>query len=513
MTRLFIGHKPGVGGVVKVMKNDGDDPLTTPNTDYGKYLFNSETSKIGYLKGLPTISFGGRAEGDYFYPGGTGWSNCLDAIGSWGNFEQHNYYTGRHIGKGDWPAIGEFRPSGSLGTEIEGPIVKYNQTDNDFDNWVGLNEAYPTYRCFMSQRAVRRYTAQDYSAPIVYSERLYSTNDPANEAFNSGTLSIFDLPADNRALPSHPTAGAGSRNTLITPSIVRIAKSGASEGAGGDSVIIDSNAIPLKIVRAGEVVIPAGSSVNITVPVTLGPDSYMDYMVWRDGTACTVPQALNVGNVGSQRLGLKYTIYSTYVRLRNTDSSALRVRYAIFWDDLSTTSGGSAVMRTITGNNVQIKRPGSSDSSPGSGDIMLDTRFAYFPILAEGWFDWNDMSTGSRVSQAYGERGYRVNYNAGGLKPFVKYYVDFRGPGSGSNVGARNPVSKIMRSTRSTSWNGRQTSDGTVAYVTDSYTTFHMSRDNPWYLTMGNPGVNEQYSANFKAWAIRYYIFGIPASL
>jgi len=507
MTRLFIGHKPGVGGVVKVMKNDGDDPLTTPNTDYGKFLFNSETSKIGYIQKFRQVSYSGMSEGDHFVPAGSSFSSCTDAIGAWSTFQQYFYYAGRDLGR-SYGVVAEYRKLPGMGVKITGPSVEFRQNDSDSNAWCGYNISTPTYTVHVASRVSLRYTAQNYSEPIANHIDRFEPSD------GTQIFSVLDLPAWNRPLPTTGTPGSG-RNTIISPSVVRIAKGGLGEsGADRDGIIIDSDRVPMKIVRAGEVVVAGNSHVDVAMPagVTLTSTSYMDYMVWRTGTALTVPQALSAGNSNGQKFNMSYAIFANYVRIYNEDSESLTVRYMICHDDGETSTGGSKVFDTVANAYTRIKRPGSSDTAPKSRDILLDTRFAYFPILAEGYLDHSEFNE-APASLAYGENAKTINFNAGGLKPFLKYYVARWHPQTSAGF-VSEPHSKILRTDRpGDPWAGRQASDGTVALLTDSSVKFHMARGNPYRLRRGNPGNTPEYSDQEKPYGIRYYVFGIPASL
>jgi len=512
MTRLFIGYKPGVGGAVKVMRDNGDSPLATPNTNYGRFRFNSETGKTAYIKRFQPIGFDSSVgENSYkFYPSGTDKSNCYWAVWRDITLEQIEMVPGRMIGR-SYPVICEARPYVPLGTKIRGPRVLYISDGTGGGNYVGHNIGIPAswMRLRDNGFAIGGSSSRAIVADIVPSP---TSNDSWFDDDGDVLMSIIDLPADNDPIPG-PSAGApGSRNTIVRPTLVRIGVGGVNVDGGGDNILVDSTRIPVKIVRAGQVSVAAGGSTTITSPVTLTNKTFMDYMVWAGGT-CTVPQAISGANVEGQNYDMAYTIYADRVVIHNDGTNTLNIRYMICMDDdRAATSGGDIVMRTLPGGHIQMKVPGSSDTSPGPKDILLDTRFAYLPIVAEGYLSYTEF-TESPTSLAYGSAAKTINFpNDGSYVPFLKYYVKR----NGNTI--TQPWAKVIRTDApgpiARAWDNRASRDSTVAVVTNTSVKFHIARDNPYELNIdGNGNVEADNSNTDRVEGIRYYVFGIPTSL
>ena len=89
MTQIFIGNRAGYGPALRILKDDNDDPITPPATDYEKIIFDSETNKLAYLNRLVRIQW----DDTLTMPSGTGQTNGITTFypaGSGMNdFESH----------------------------------------------------------------------------------------------------------------------------------------------------------------------------------------------------------------------------------------------------------------------------------------------------------------------------------------------------------------------------------------------------------------------------------------
>ncbi|MFC6488036.1 hypothetical protein [Nitratireductor sp. GCM10026969] len=517
MSKLFIGHKPGVGGVVKVMANNADDALATPNTDYGKFLFNSETGEIAHLDHWEYAGWDGSASVGAltFYPGGSGPDECFKVIsrsGGGGDLQTVWVYPNRIINR-SYPVIAESRRAYPLGTEIEGPAARYWQTaEDEFGGRGGYNRAWMTYVTDLRSGIDG---GHNYAEPVAMrlwpDKRRGSSIDYFRSDTTPSLFTVMDLPCYTQSIPAVPAGAPGTRNTLISPTLVRVGRGGVdADTVGRDGLIIDSTRVPMKVVRAGEVVVAASGSSDVLTPVELTDRTYMDYMVWRDGQALTIPQAITNDSIGDQFFKMSYVIYGDRVRIFNRGSQTLRVRYMICADDGRTTSGGVQVFRNLPSGHQQLKRPGSSDANPLSGDILLDTRFAYPSIVSSGYLH-QDAFVESATSQAYGDRAKTVSFaNPGDFYPFVKYYVRRQG---GANGQVTEPWAAVLKSGISGIQKDIQCSDGTVALVTDTSVKFHLALGHPYRYRLDEGQIVPDHSNDDKPIGIHYYIFAIPKNL
>ncbi|KAB2692540.1 hypothetical protein, partial [Brucella intermedia] len=77
MGLFFMGWKPGVGSVLKILKYETDDPLTLANSAYNRFYFNSETQNLSYIWDKFYFSTGFNPG---VYPGSTGVNGNLYVI-------------------------------------------------------------------------------------------------------------------------------------------------------------------------------------------------------------------------------------------------------------------------------------------------------------------------------------------------------------------------------------------------------------------------------------------------
>lgn len=251
----------------------------------------------------------------------------------------------------------------------------------------------------------------------------------------------------------------------------------------------------------------------------LGANTYVDYNVGIIGSTFYWPTIMGTSPNKNYNLGLEYVINTSVnsgVTFYNTGDGSLVVRYMIYGDDDSTpTSGGNEWFRKVGDNNEhwQIKRPGSSDANPSLRDIMLDTRLAYVPILADGYFAVGDMPTTSQSPHPGREK--IVTFDPRGLRPFLKYYARRRyrtGTGSVDEPRWYSPKCAILTGYGfSNQFFGQMARDGCTAIIANNSITFRCSPDNPSYVDADTR--QPIYDLNETMMGFRYYIFGIPMSL
>lgn len=508
--RFFKGFKQGVGGVVKVMKNNNDDPLATPNNHYGKFRFNSETTKIGYILGHETL---GRIENlpggtNLFYPGGSNQNTCLTLrrrYSSSGSLQWAWYFPSRANNTSYIP-ISEYRNDVAMGEFQQGPRLYYSQIDNTFDGHIGEIRGTCTYA--MSFVKEPYMTGISYPTPVALDVPV-DTNSPVARIFT------FGLPCDDSPLPAPNKAAAGARNLIISPTMVRIAAAGASCDTNRyDDLIISSDKVPMKIAKAGQINIARNQTIAIPVDVTLSQNTYLDYMVWQSNRSPVIPIVATVYSSSAQSVGFEYAINPNNVIMKNYGDTDITVRYVIFFDDGISRSGGSKVFENLPDGHIRIKRPGSSDTNPGSKDVLLDTRRPYMPIVAEGVINSGDFKE-SATNKSFGSKSKTINFtNDGSFYPFVKLYSISRN--GNINVGSSKVLIASGRGGGG-AYHLMQHSGGAVAEVFDASVKFTISPDAPYTLEYSYRPTGDVVKAVYRDWLttdkIRYYIFAIPKEL
>ncbi|HEV7255734.1 MAG TPA: hypothetical protein VGN97_21870 [Mesorhizobium sp.] len=523
--RFAMGRKPGGGGFVRVMKNDEDDPVTTPSSDRAKFVFDSEVQKLGYLEEIFQFNYlQGYPTGWTYWPSGTNYNSAWHEM-LWqesGQIQARSLHWPRHsvfANLQSFPPIVEARviARDHLGY-YNGPRVRYTNTDEaSSGSRCGHHEGGPGWNGDLSSTVYaegsnRALFGGGWQFTL---SGLYTTSDPTNRR-TKAVAGVWDLPADSSPIPGHAASPVpGQKIVHLSRFGLRIAKGGYDvDSAPREGLILDSNKIPAKLIASGEIQVNEGASHVIALPVPVDPaTTYMDYHIKETFTSAPMchPPMLESDPGGSTHTGFRYAIGSTAVTLTNDGDRTLTIRYMIFSDDAAPwTSGGSQVLRRVSAggrDHIQIKRPGSSDAAPNMNDVVLDTRFPYLTILAEGWLGVNDLNEAPQ-SDRYGERAKTIWFEPGGLIPMVKHMVTFPG-----RISA--PVSRVLRTYgggASSPFNGKQAVVGSPAIIGPNFVKFHLAPNRPERFEFED-GTQFRTIAGDNPIGLRFYIFGVPPAL
>ncbi|RUW55622.1 hypothetical protein EOA32_00975 [Mesorhizobium sp. M1A.F.Ca.ET.072.01.1.1] len=358
----------------------------------------------------------------------------------------------------------------------------------------------------------------------------YARNTKNNLGFTDPTrylMTTFQLPRREDALPDFSTTPvSGQQVLLINPTTARLALPGRTvSDPNPDHYIFHEDKIPAKIMAAGDVTVPASGSIDIPCPLPITAFTYMDFMIKRqtDTEFWNPPFYDSIASDKSLQFRYFIDVANQKVTITNQKATALTLRYIIFADsDQIETTGGKKVL--YNGNDgttdfAQIKRPGSSDVAPNLNDIIVDTRLAYLPILAQGFLNWTaDFPTVVASPNKFkGERMTTINVNnpSPALKLYVKQSIIF--PESSHPIATRPDFHRVF--TDAASWTGRASQDSSWAMVhaDESAVDFYMAGSNP--QTANNSGgttKNQTWDGSnhdTDALGMRYYIFGIPQNL
>lgn len=540
MTQWFMGIKPGVGPVVKVMKDDADDPLTTPSTDWQKFIFDSERAyKLGYIYDIREINYSltkwPRPAADnstaiYYEPPGTNNSTALEKIwtvrdnGSVGDAGQNHVIFPEKLGFAYTPII-EGRAQTVLDSRFFGATNFYTGSDSGGGGETGYVQGRMAFTAqFRDSSLVATFGVETLSRRA-YS--LYGFGGITGEYVNARPLSlngvyrdlfaVLELPAGNEAMPTYAgTPVEGQKVLEISPTMVRMAYPGhdVAESAH-EAFIFNESRIPAKLIGSGEVQVNSGANVKVFTkrPTTLG--TYMDYMVRRTSDAMHHPAYLPSGTAKALKIQMQYVIEADGVRIYNTGDPDIVVRYMILADDDSApTTGGSKILHKGNDGSVdfiQLKRPGSSDTAPGLNEIILDTRLPYVPIVDEGWLAAGAF-TETTDSLILGTAKKTINFTNDGFLPFVKYMATW----SDGSISA--PINRILRSfnlNQAPKWDNEVAGCTTNCRVSSNKLEFYHASGRPWRTVVKTNGfgtyADPVYGASLVG--IRWYLFAIPLSL
>lgn len=528
MAGLFwVGEKPGYGIAMKVLKDAADDPLTLPNSDYDRYIFNSETSEIAYVDFITSVDIANtpwapNTNGlhSYYTPAGyaspvmharysiTGsyhkkmYTVLLENMGFsyptavlWSRFTVD---TGKYVGPQlYWTKTGDAgTPGGKYwGTYTGNPfsfcrVITLPPTADDYP---------PGYTGYLSYELMQYWPAQGFNDwPYGY------------------TVSVLDLPMDDTPLLDVPAPAPHSDpSILFSPSRVVVARAGHSvNSAEPHALIMDSDRIPVMLLASGSITVPAFGTVTVDTPLPLTQNVLIDYQVNKSGYYRCHPPFQHDGTAQAQQIIVTAEIGPSSVTFVNGNGTALELSYIIAADDDSApTSGGSKVLERLndgTQDYLRIKRPGSSDVSPGLNDIMLDSRLPTLPVVAEGVLtragDFAAVSGSPHT--LFGALRATVTFENTGFQPYVMYFCKLVNPSNGY-VSWSTP-----QTLRWVTWLGTYPPNGfgsshSLAWIQNAQVDFYISNTNIYAWGDDGNGNPFPYGGQ-KVEEIRYYVFAVP---
>lgn len=465
MTQFFMGVKPGVGPVLKILKYDTDDPLTLANNRYDRYFFNSENEKLSYIFGTASIQctfsywpfgeantnlYGNSSTSQYSVISQKNNSGAeprlsLYALGRVKNIAPNfpyipmpevrfkNLSTGRVM-------AGQRRVYNSMyiishyqfAYNIINVSYKFSRFGNDPSPWLrGISDRFTNV---MVGDWV--YKIGETAAPR-WGNGVGSTSVSSN-GNGEGVLLInnWALPANNAPMPTYQYSANKEALRLDSDGLVLTRPGYSVDGSSGiEQRIIGGSISPALCVMFGTAEnIPSWGSRFIPAPngVVLSDTATVDFMYQEVGEELFIPGYVNHPFDNDTQFNLSYSVSAAGLSIFNEGSSPMTVRYAVFNTDESPIStGGSDVLfkgNDGAGDFIQIKQPGTSDPASRPNDILVDTRFPSLQIISEGFIPLSSFSADSAESQAQlGKVAYNLPFNANGMTTYLKYTVVFNG--------------------------------------------------------------------------------------
>lgn len=449
MTQLYMGWKPNVGYVIKIVRDDNVDPLELSNDAFDQYLFNSENQNLSYAF---------TSEPFYF--------RAAELSGLASDFSLYNgQITGRKVEYSSFYDVLMFYRISKIYPELTYPPMPelrrkslvngrvYAGTRSvhliiDGQAEAGYVESYQFrqqmfrvvgyYGGSTTQTLPNIYNGmlQDRFTHIAIGEWVISEASYAYKDDRAASVSfpnIWDLPADSSPMRSYTyvpdlLSGYQDDNEFI------VARPGYDiYSTGIHTKIIDSNRAPALCIMAGERLnVPAGGSVTLYPPpgIVISETAVTEFMYRRVGDPWYVPGFIASGYVRNSRFALSYTVQANSVTIYNESTDPVDIRYAVTNIDRSGTSTGG-VLTQFEGNDgtqnfFQIKKPGTSDPASRPNDILLDTRFPTLQIVKEGFIPLSDFwGAPAGESGQFGHRKIEVPFDSRGLIPFPKFSIVF----------------------------------------------------------------------------------------
>lgn len=549
MKRLFIGHKTGVGPVVKVMESDSDDPLTTPNTDWHKYRFNSEVQEIGYAyekvewsflgvdwwsacpNGAGTPNYGGFA----YYPGGATNVNCEVAVAAthtpsdtlryfsifyaldrltdlsyrsilFNSRLRSDWTKNWEIGRASYPGSSDARYVAWSLNDVQTTDRQVYHDGNlpDIGRVILLSAPYIIGFPRKPQGSV---TSSSHPTGVVFTDLfqklIYSSNKSAAD-YTEDRIIYTELPIEDDDYP--PVIGsfvANKKIVRIDPSVVKVAKPGFDvDTATRDQLIVSSDKVPMKVVKAGSFTLAAGASNSIAIAYPITARCFVETQVNVTGQTLLIPPYPD-NNV--DEIKLEHRIVGQTIEFRNQASVSLDCRYFVLADDWTDQSTGSASVFDVTeDSHVTIRKPGTAGTS--GRDVLLDTRAAWLPIVAQGWVPKSAITEASDVTR-YGSHKYQVSITNTGFKPLVIARAKFE---------IREAPGKYLWTdfyAKNIEIYGYMSCSTFIAKITDSNVTFYVDRDSTRAEDAYRIGSYYGSTSTLQFVGLRYYVFACPTSI
>ncbi|AZO54869.1 MULTISPECIES: hypothetical protein [unclassified Mesorhizobium] len=528
---ILYNGKPAL----RIAFDNSTDLINESITSFGKFQFDSSNAQLGYIYDIVPLTYlssftSGGYLGAWWYFNNydltAGSSSPTSAFETAGAITRYRSTSGGtqsiHFFQNWWnfgylPILEGRIPTGAGLDTFNGPTVNYS----NFGSTNGYVDSYTAAGPFFTANAL--VDSNIFSGISGNARECYGPANLRGTGTNVNWLfSTFQLPARNDALPDFSaTPVSGQIPLLYNPTVARLALPGRDvTDSNVDHYIFHENKIPAKIMAAGDVEVPGSGTATINCKLPLTNLTYMDFHVKRktDTEFWNPPYYDSIAS--DKSLQFTYKIQSNSVLITNGNATDITIRYVVFADsgEAETTGGKKVFLKGNDGTRdyVQIKRPGSSDLSPNLNDIIVDTRLAYMPILAQGFLAWQtDFPTAITGSNRFkGERMATVSFSnpSPALKIFVKQTIVF--PSNCTNVTVRNGYHRVF--CNNATWAGIASGDSSWANIHDTSVDFYMAGDNPIFLNSATGATNynpDTGGTNRSALGLRYYIFGIPQSL
>lgn len=373
MPRVYMGRKAGIGSVVKIMGNNADDPRTTPNTDYGKFRFNSETTDYAFIDAI-IEQFPIGPSPDVYWPA-----------------PPPNHIV--HMGVGG-VSIDRSRLIARYGFV---PIMIYRSLSPGriYNDIGGDEDVYASGLAYL--RADNSLAANNvYGGGSAGSDIISSARGPG--AFNEGhILAITRLPAlTGLPAPLPPVSGQKMLEISKPSQRIRIAKPGYDASiAPVGGLIISEQQTPVSILGHG--VLTSGST-SAAVPNANNNTCILMYHTI-DGTGARRSPSYPYGNQQPFNPGGFVQLNGGVVNAPNI-RPGFGVEYLVVGQASSGRTSGNGPVMTRAGGRFRLIRPGSS-VTPNVADILLDSEYKYAPVVASGVVDRSQFTSGTEGFMNY----------------------------------------------------------------------------------------------------------------
>lgn len=511
MTQVFIGHRPGYGPALRILKSDADDPIATPASAYEKFIFDSETRKLGYLNRLKHIKWDdnlsmpsktGAGNGiTTFYPPGSGMNDFEYAegrtrAGDSSNNEQVFMWSVDSMGFAGVSGVKYYNGINGRITEARNDYVATDWGSAGDIRQVGIWRSYGARSAIVASSSIYYPYIPGHgygSRPLLSATIRYGSR-------NEGQSILFEwkLPDGNVPYPFQDGVPVSGQEIMrIGDSMARMARPGFTvTDPDPNNFIFHEDQNPAKLIGVGSIEIPAGATVSVATVLPPTATTYVDSVLSSDGTTFAKPMPAPFGSSQSDNYKLEYMPTASGVDFINSGKKKIWANYMIFADDgRGKTTGGVRVESSDNGY-FQIKCPGSSDIDPSYADILVDSRLPVPMLVSEGYIAWDNMTPVAN-QRHLGSRRHTVNVpNAVGRYKLLPVFS--------------SPYHGLLRAYfTGRTYDGWAAKGSKLAVVQADRVDFWLANDHPSSLTLSGGAIHDTIPPP----GIRYFVFAIPLSL
>lgn len=541
LTRAFFGTIDG-SPVCKIVHDNDDVPWEVPNADYHKFVFNSETSNLGYAYDVHQYTWDRQTwtggSNSYYLPPGSDSSNC--------EVVSHSRLPGgvatlrnqcfiplfSRISDLSYPSYWLELPNAEEYTQTwETRLYPYGDGSGDhryisYNPWhLRLVYGVP---CTFSSTSYGKISLPGFTGPELVSNNIRYSNPGGNPyfhymfeplgymaSFNTANPSIYpnedkrfvnlELPIDDAPYPAVSPGFPGDDLLIFqaTPTWVGMSKPGyvASPTTPYAAMIFSSEKIPLKVVRCGSVTLAASSQTEVPIDYPISDWTFVDYQINVTGEPLRIPP---LPSNESSEITVDYRVDTdnNSVWFRNQSGVSVDIRFFVLSENGDTTFPPNSKVIEFSEDHLVIR-------SPATSEPIIDSRTQTLPIVAQGWVPVGDM-TASDVTR-WGNVMHTVNLTNTGFKLYVLAMAtfDYLKPAGGGYPESSSRTYIPL--------NSKKVEGQSVYTRTTFMCDVNSSHDRVKFYAYNGAAPAR---AEDKGWGaitnlvgFRYYIFAVPASL
>jgi hypothetical protein len=392
MPVTFIGQKSGVGPVLKVMRNNADNPLTTPITDFEKFNFDSESRDYAYIKSITKIT---------------------SADAGWSGFTWKKRIADTYLDYGHGGTMEQQTTSWNAAWAIQKPLfrhvdVVYVEDSTGYQcasGWYKYQASPARYRnLFQWYYQTQVLITGTFPISLMRTDLVIVDNSTTLKASGYFLVVEWDLPVDEtaRGRAPAPSLTAGTRVLEFSPTRFRLAAPGYDvRTATQDQLIFSEAKSPVGCIASGTITL-SGTTGSVSIPVLTGANYFVD-LQWNESGQ---PRRIPYFRDGSADINVKCRVSGSSLEFLSTATSPT-VTYHVYAYGEGTPDTSSPIRMQST-DFLRIWR-GPVGGPVLLKDVIFDSRLRYPRVVSDQhWLTSlsGNGNAGNPTPFSYADRGY-----------------------------------------------------------------------------------------------------------